>query len=168
MLLHSSTPDYRVTSHTTFTLWGSEKRDLLCMQALQSNLLKDKYLPSSSAVLANEMSAASCLCFPWSVKARLLCREGACPLTVGHRQGLYPLFGLGKHSEGGRNENKIFRAVPGKIVTEKCSAYIHMQRFVSWPFEKLHVCFELSLICLLISSVLQLPSRYQCCLSATS
>lgn len=75
------------------------------MQALHSNLCKDKYLPPFSAVLTNEKFAASCLCSLWSFRGRMLHEEGACPLTIGHRQ---PLAGLGKHSKQWyMNENKI-------------------------------------------------------------
>lgn len=98
-----------------------ERKGLLCMQAQHSNLFKDKYLPSSSAVLTNEKSAASCLCSPRSVKARLVHEEGPCPLTVGHRQGLYPFVGLGKHSEQWLEWklNLVLRALPSHIATEK-------------------------------------------------
>lgn len=69
------------------------------MQALHSNLCKDKYLPSFSVVLTNEKFAASCRCSPRSVKGRM-CEEwergGICPLAIGHRS--VPLAGLGKHT----------------------------------------------------------------------
>lgn len=96
LLSHSISPSYRVTSYTILSVGPCERRGLLCMQVLNSNLCKDKYLPSFSAVLTNEKFAASCLCSPWSVKGRMLW-EGVCPLTKGHRLGLYPLVALGKH-----------------------------------------------------------------------
>lgn len=45
-----------------------EMEGLLGMQALCTNLCKDKYLLHVSAVLTNEKFAASCLRCPWSIK----------------------------------------------------------------------------------------------------
>lgn len=73
LLIHSSTPNYNVTSYTILTQRDSEKRGLFCMQGSHSNLFKDKYLPFFSLVHNNGKFAASRLCFPWGVRRRMLC-----------------------------------------------------------------------------------------------
>lgn len=68
LLIHSSTPNYNVTSYTILTQQDSEKRGLFRMQGLHSNLFKDKYLPSFSLVHYNGDFSASCLSFPRGVR----------------------------------------------------------------------------------------------------
>ncbi len=102
----------------TVGLW--ETRCLLCMPALYSNLCKDKYLPPFSAVLTNEKFAASCLCCPWRVKGGMLREEGAFPLAIGHRQGLYSSLAWANTPSCDVNENKILKACPQSCTRQGC------------------------------------------------
>lgn len=56
-----------------------EMEGLLYMQAVHTNLCKDKYLPHFSAVLTNEKFAGSFLWCAWSVKGRDGVQGGGSP-----------------------------------------------------------------------------------------